>query len=151
MVVMNKRKREILILEDEQNHAELLKRSFESAQKEFNYELSLKIVSSLKQARKYLENNLPDLLITDFVLPDGKGTQLLCSDNIANSCPVMLMTAHGDEQKAVDAMKAGAMDYVVKSSTSLLSMPALADNVLKRWDILLEHKKNQKALEKSEY
>jgi PAS domain S-box-containing protein len=61
------------------------------------------------------------------------------------------MTAHGDEQKAVDAMKAGAMDYVVKSSTSLLSMPALADNVLKRWDILLEHKKNQKALEKSEY
>lgn len=147
---MSKIDRQILILEDERDHSEILKRSFDSADSS-DYDFHLNIVSSLEQARRFLKDKSPDLIITDLVLPDGEGTELLSEQESAPDCPVMLMTAHGDEQQAVDAMKAGAMDYVIKSSTSLLNMPAFAERVLQQWQKLLEHKKSQQELRKSEY
>jgi PAS domain S-box-containing protein len=147
---MDKVNKQILILEDDRDHGDILKRSFESANSP-DYIFSVNIVTSLEQAESFLRDRCPDLIITDLVLPDGEGTELLSRQGRKPDYPVMLMTAHGDEQQAVDAMKAGAMDYVVKSSVSLLNMPAFAERVLEQWKELLEHKKNQQELKKSEY
>ena len=44
--------------------------------------------------------------------------------------PVVIMTSYGDEHVAVEAMKAGALDYVVKSEATLADMPYIAERAL---------------------
>ena len=56
-----------------------------------------------------------DLVVTDFKLPSMSGIDFLLAIKRANAnLPVVLMTAYGTVESAVDAMKAGASDYVLK-------------------------------------
>jgi len=48
------------------------------------------------------------------------------------------MTSFGDETVAVNAMKAGASDYIVKTDTSLLELPIVANRVLREWRLILD-------------
>src|SRR5271169_2296529 len=59
----------------------------------------------------------PDCVILDLNLPDIDGLDLLKSLlREPDCCPVIVTTAYGSEQIAVEAMKSGAADYVVKGS-----------------------------------
>ncbi len=111
---------QILIVEDEESHAELICRSFEDAGGR-SYVVS--VVGSLREARHSLDNAIPDLVVTDFLLPDGEGIELAQDSRIAGLIPLIVMTSHGNEQTAVNAMRAGALDYVVKSEAAFLDMP----------------------------
>ena len=62
----------ILLVEDEESHAELVERAFET----YEDQMTLQIVSTLAAAREQIQNNAPDLVIVDFLLPDGRGTEL---------------------------------------------------------------------------
>ncbi len=56
-----------------------------------------------------------DLLITDLKMPRMTGLELLAkAAEIAPSLPVVVITAHGTVESAVDAMKKGAFDYIAK-------------------------------------
>ncbi len=75
------------------------------------------------QAIEELKNNNFDLVITDFMMPDMDGLELL--GHIRQEYPhmrVMMITAHGSVQHAVRSMKSGAIDYIPKpfSTTELL-------------------------------
>ena len=60
-----------------------------------------------------------DCLILDYHLPDGLGLDLLLHVRAANkTLPVIMLTAIGDAQTAVELMKAGASDYIPKSQLS---------------------------------
>jgi DNA-binding NtrC family response regulator len=63
-------------------------------------------------ALKLLEKEEVDLLITDLVMPGIDGMQLL--EKAVPVCPVILMTAYGSVDNAVEAMKLGAFDFVSK-------------------------------------
>ena len=55
---------------------------------------------------------IPDVILLDIRLPDGDGLELLPKlREEAPSASVIVMTAHGNERIAVDAMKAGAFEY----------------------------------------
>ncbi len=57
----------------------------------------------------------PDLIITDFSMPDMTGLEMVEELRKSNSMiPVILMTAEGSENIAVDALRLGVMDYFVK-------------------------------------
>jgi DNA-binding NtrC family response regulator len=112
---MNQTTTHILIVEDEAAHAELIRRAFDT---EAEWASSV-IVGTLREAQEYVTASMPDLMIVDLLLPDGNGTELLPGDREEAACPIVVMTSHGDEQVAVEAMKAGALDYVVKSETTL--------------------------------
>jgi PAS domain S-box-containing protein/putative nucleotidyltransferase with HDIG domain len=60
--------------------------------------------------------------------------------------PIILVTGHGDEEVAVQALKLGAADYVVKSSDYLYHLPSVIENAYNRWKLLQE----QQALRYSE-
>ncbi len=111
--------------------------------------MRLTVTSSLKAAREYLKNATPDLVIADLLLPDGKGTELLNADSEEKRFALVVLTAHGDEQVAVEAMKAGALDYVVKTSESLAAMPHIVERSLREWGHICERTRAEEALRKA--
>jgi len=86
------------------------------------YELTLlregyrvEAAGDLLQARQQLSENRFDAVITDMRLPDGLGLELLrdmVSQQRSERCVVI--TAHGSAENAVEALKAGAFDYLTK-------------------------------------
>ena len=69
----------------------------------------------LGSARELLESQDYDFCLTDMKLPDGNGIQLVQHIQ-ANypQMPVAMITAHGSMESAVEALKAGAFDFVSK-------------------------------------
>ncbi len=132
----------ILLVEDEAAHAELVRRAFAVGAGA----VSLSTASNLQEARAKLAEAAPDLLIADLILPDGRGTELLPKAGEDRSFPVVMMTAHGDQEMAVAAMKAGALDYVVKSEATFADMPHIAERALREWGHVREQKKLEKQL-----
>lgn len=137
----------ILLVEDDQSHIELIRRSFE----EFHRSLTpvITAVTTLENARQYLQGHSPDLILADIVLPDGRGVDLLSARRQEVSIPTVIMTCHGNEQIAVQAMKAGAMNYIVKSESSFREMPGIANQALREWDLLLGRRQMQEELHKA--
>jgi PAS domain S-box-containing protein len=136
----------ILLVEDESAHAELISRAFYDNQKEFR----LAVAATINEARSYLEASNPDLVIVDFLLPDGKGTDLLTVEKETSPYPIVMMTAYGDENLAVEAMKAGALDYVVKSESIFSDMPHIAERALREWNHIIQRKQAENALKERE-
>jgi DNA-binding NtrC family response regulator len=71
---------------------------------------------TLRKARAHIEATNPDLLILDRRLPDGDGIEFLRGfrHEGPNPTDVIVVTAYGDIGNAVDALKAGASDYLTK-------------------------------------
>lgn len=120
----------ILLVEDDENHAELIQDSFLNDQDEFR----LEIAGSLRDARKVIERCLPSVVLSDCRLPDGNGKDLIAMSNSA--WPVILMTSHGDEKDAFDSLQAGAHEYIVKSPKSFNQMPFIAQRTLREWALI---------------
>ena len=86
------------------------------------YELTLlregyrvEAAADLAQARQHLQERRFDAVITDMRLPDGLGLELL-RDMVMQQRPerCVVITAHGSAENAVEALKAGAFDYLTK-------------------------------------
>lgn len=123
----------VLLVEDNLAHAELITRSFEATN-----DIALTVVHNLADARKSLEIKTPDLVISDYRLPDGSGAELIFQLKNLSNTPIILMTSYGDETVAVNAMKAGAADYIVKSDVTMLQLPEIAQRVLREWQLIKE-------------
>lgn len=136
----------ILLVEDEAAHVELIRRSFESA----DQPRQLRVADSLNAARAHIERDPPLLVITDLVLPDGKGTELIDKTDDQATFPLVVMTSQGNERVAVEAMRAGAVDYLVKSFEMLGAMPQVADRALRHWEQIVERRRAEAALRTSE-
>jgi len=104
----------VLLVEDDAAHAHIVRRAFES----HGRGAELFTVASLAEARRFLEHTSPTVAIVDLHLPDGNGMDLLAS-GAAGRFPVVVMTSHGGEQVAVEVMKSGAVDYVVKDDATV--------------------------------
>lgn len=137
-----KKKIQILLVEDEIAHAELIRRSFAS---EADH-MELTVSRSIREAKARLSESVPDVILADFLLPDGRGTELLQGDREKQPCPVVIMTSHGNEKVAVDAMKAGALDYIIKSKEILADMPHICGRILREWDHITEQKQKEEEI-----
>ncbi|MGO9828921.1 MAG: sigma-54-dependent transcriptional regulator [Myxococcaceae bacterium] len=75
----------------------------------------VRLARSLHEARRALEAEAPDVVVLDRRLPDGDGLDFLATLRAQlPDVPVLMVTAHGDIQSAVDAIRAGAADYLAK-------------------------------------
>jgi PAS domain S-box-containing protein len=136
----------ILLIEDEDPHAELIQRAFEDQESH----VLIHRVKSLTEARSHILIQEPTLIIADWRLPDGESMELLPNHHDPLATPIILMTSYGNERIAVEALKSGALDYVVKSPESMLDMPHLAARAIEQWDARAERVRMQKALLESE-
>jgi PAS domain S-box-containing protein len=120
----------VLLVEDETAHVRIAQRAFASrAATSFELETA----ESIAAARAAIEKNPPDLVIADVVLPDGRGLELITPAE-SRRYGVVIMTAQGDETTAVEALKRGALDYVVKSADTLVDLPDVALRAIRVWE-----------------
>ena len=69
---------------------------------------------SLSQARAALEKGVPDVVLSDLMLPDGRGTELLKELLEEPTVEVILITGKATVETAVEALRLGAFDYLTK-------------------------------------
>jgi PAS domain S-box-containing protein len=137
----------ILIVEDELYDVKLIRRSFERYHEQ--YELHFAV--NLAHARMLLASEAIDLVITDWLLPDGQGLELI--EQIRNdklNIPVILITSRGNEHVAVRSFKLGVMEYLVKNPEMFLDLPKAASLVLREWQHVRQRELVEKKLRESE-
>jgi DNA-binding NtrC family response regulator len=98
----------ILVVEDEP----LLRRQLAANLERFGTDVTT--ADSIAAARKRLQDEQFDFALLDVNLPDGLGTDLLREKIFPPVTSVIVMTANGGVASAVEAMKLGATDYLVK-------------------------------------
>jgi two-component system, NtrC family, response regulator PilR len=94
--------------------------------------LGLKVVAlpSVVEAKKELASGVFDLCLTDMRLQDGTGLDVLNAIAALNlDLPTAVITAHGNTENAVAALKAGAFDYLAKP-VSIDQLRALVKSAL---------------------
>jgi DNA-binding NtrC family response regulator len=69
---------------------------------------------SLRAARIQLTRLAPDIMLSDLRLPDGLGIELVADLESRDATEFVLMTGHASVESAIDALRAGATDYLVK-------------------------------------
>ena len=87
-------------------------------------------------------------MIADWRLPDGDALDLV--RGAQQHLPMVVMTSHGNERVAVEAIRAGALDYVVKSEYILADMPHIAERTIQQWQLMNEHMEMESTLRKNE-
>ncbi|MEE9600043.1 MAG: sigma-54 dependent transcriptional regulator, partial [Anaerolineales bacterium] len=99
----------ILLVDDEKNARKNIGSYLETE----GYEVLL--AADLKTARKHLNAQEADIVLLDVQLPDGYGPDLLAETaQLPNRPPIIMITAHGKIDMAVEAMKNGAHDFIQK-------------------------------------
>ncbi|PKN11731.1 MAG: hybrid sensor histidine kinase/response regulator [Deltaproteobacteria bacterium HGW-Deltaproteobacteria-4] len=130
----------ILIVEDDDQHAELIQRSFAADPEEYRLER----VCTLASAKQAITRLTPGLILTDYRLPDGEGSELVTVS--AGQWPVIIMTSQGNEELAVAVMKCGAQNYLVKSPESFAVLSHVIARDMKSWALIQERKRAEEAV-----
>jgi signal transduction histidine kinase len=87
--------------------------------------------TSARKAREFLAAQPLDLLIVDLKLQDGQGPDLVATiQRDLTRVPFIVVTGQGDEKVAVDVMKQGARDYVMKDTGLLDRLPSVVKRTL---------------------
>ena len=138
-------KRQILIVDDEMDMLQLLKRSLEP-------DLNCKVETALsgEQALQLLERKIFDLVLADIKMPGMDGLELL--ELIKRENPdltVVMMTGHGDIDMAVKAMKSGAYDFITKPFDHDALLLRL-EKALERSSLLMENIRLQEECRESD-
>lgn len=135
----------ILFVEDVPADAEMIWHEISNN----NISFEKKLVETKKDYLAALKSFEPDLIISDYSLPQFDGmTALTLRNKIAPHIPFILVTGSINEEIAVELMKAGADDYVIKDNLSRLGT-AIRGALAKR-KIIFEKKTAEKALKDSE-
>jgi DNA-binding NtrC family response regulator len=99
----------ILIVDDEEN----ARRNISKFLKSKDYEVH--DVATLEEARECINTDSADVILLDALLPDGFGPSLLEETaHLTFRPPIIIITAHGEVDMAVKAMKNGAHDFIEK-------------------------------------
>jgi signal transduction histidine kinase len=126
----------VLLVEDDRDQAELVRRTL--ARQDPSFEVS--VVGDGPACLEALGRERPSVVLLDFSLPKMDGLQVLAEiQKRAAPVPVIMVTGQGDERVAVEAVKAGAFDYVIKTPGYLTTLPTVISKVLKQHELAREN------------
>lgn len=130
----------ILLVEDEPGFRTFIRRRLSASGFE------VETATSGEEALSYLKNaeHHIDLVLLDYLLPDTNAQELISAEWASVGSPAfMVMTGFGDERLAVDLMKLGAVDYIIKDS----DLPNVLIPTVER---ILRHERQRKQLDVAE-
>ena len=102
------RSKSVLVVEDDDNSAELLSTFAQSEG------FVASIASSLAEARQQLIVHKPGIVLLDLGLPDGSGMDLFSDENLRGDAEIVLITGNASVETSVQALRLGAADYLIK-------------------------------------
>ena len=128
----------ILYIDDNPLDRALVRDSLEKAHGGFE----VTEAKSKVEFEEYLNNKIFDLVLTDFNILGFTGLQVLeMVLEKSSSTPVIIVTGTGSEEVAVEAMRGGASDYVIKTPSHISRLPGTILSALERKKIIDERKK----------
>jgi PAS domain S-box-containing protein len=136
----------ILLVEDEPAHVEAIRRAFASS----GDGAEIRVAETLRGFQAAVAADPPDIAVLDMNLPDGSAIEALAGLRGNFSFPVLIITGYGNEMTAVEAIKAGALDYIVKSAVAFVEMPHTVAGALREWNLLRDGKRAEEALRQAE-
>ena len=116
--------------------------------------IDLSTAESIKDANLFLAKRKFDCVLLDYLLPDGTGLDFVQNNHEQLSqdfVPVIVLTSEGDENIAVELMKSGASDYVVKSKMTAKILCKSVTNAIENARLQLDLKKHQDNLGELEH
>ncbi|HEY8515275.1 MAG TPA: response regulator [Candidatus Binatia bacterium] len=137
----------VLLVEDNPRHAELIRDELEIELPE----VSVVVAPGVGEAREALDQRRFDLVILDFRLPDGDGLEILRQlKSEGRQEPVVFVTTSSSTTIAVEAMKIGAEDYIVKEEGYVSVLPFVVRDVIERSRLRAERTELQARLVRAE-
>ncbi|MCB2209086.1 MAG: PAS domain S-box protein [Bacteroidetes bacterium] len=138
-------KLKILFVEDEHTDFELIKREI----KKNGIEFADKLVETREDYTEALQSFKPDIILSDYSLPQFNGMQALeIKKEVAPTVPFILVTGALNEETAVEIMKAGADDYIIKNQ--LTRIGSAIESAIGKWESIKAKKQAEEALKESE-
>jgi PAS domain S-box-containing protein len=117
----------ILVVDDDPGISRLIVRELERDG------LHAASVSSGEEAISWLNDNVASLVLLDLKLPGLHGNDLIDTlDGFHDHLPFIIITGQGDERVAVEMMKRGALDYLVKDVNFITMLPTVVRRALAR-------------------
>jgi DNA-binding NtrC family response regulator len=110
-----------LIVDDDSDAAEML------AELAVSQGFTAATARTMREAKRQLVMNAPDVMFLDLMLPDGKGTELFEDKSALGNTEVVLITGHASLETSIEALRLGAADYLIKPVT-----PSQVTSVLSR-------------------
>jgi len=128
--------KQILVVDDEIGIRELLSEIL------FDEGYQVHLAESATEARKYRNENEPDLVLLDIWMPDTDGVTLLkeWGEQDLLTMPVIMMSGHGTIETAVEATRIGAVDFLEKPVSMQKLLGAISEALKSR--VQLSEEKN---------
>ncbi|QRR32613.1 sigma-54-dependent Fis family transcriptional regulator [Hydrogenophaga sp. YM1] len=98
----------VLIVDDDTDSATTLRELVRADR------FSVAVAHTLRDARRQIALQPPDLVLLDLQLPDGNGLDLFSDPQLINDSDIVLVTGHASLDSSIEAMRRGAADYLVK-------------------------------------
>lgn len=127
---MEEKQVKVLLIEDDIVDQMAFKRLVKNSELPYDY----LIADSVSSALQILSENKPDIILADFNLGDGNAFEVFRQ---ISGIPFVLVTGSGDEATAVEAMKMGVKEYLVKDNerTYLQLLPVTVSQTLRHWEL----------------
>ena len=97
-----------LVVDDDSDSATSLRALIASEQ------FTVAVAHNLRDARRQIALQQPDILLLDLLLPDGNGMDLLADPHLVANSEVVLCTGHASMDTSIQALRLGAADYLIK-------------------------------------
>ena len=119
----------VFILEDNMDDVDLELYALRKAQFSVEYDIARNRSEFLEKLPRFS----PDIILADYALPDITGIEAIafCRETGVDA-PVILITGDGNETIAVDSLRRGAIDYILKKN--ITGLPARVDRAIEIWE-----------------
>lgn len=137
----------ILYIDDNPHDRELVRDALEREHSNFQ----LNVAVSKEEFEAKLQSGTYDLVLSDFHILGYEGYQVLDFINLHKpNLPVIIVTGTGSEEIAIESIKRGAADYVIKTPRHIQHLPLTITTVLEKKRLKDEQLNTQQALRESE-
>lgn len=140
----------ILLVDDSPTDRQIFRRLIGRADK-FSFEFIE--TETIAKALEVIEKDRPDCVLLDFSLPDGSGTDLILKINERygkNSIPIVMLSGSSSIENAVEAMRLGAQDFLVKNDATSADLIRAVSNAVDKVALHGEKKQAAKKIRVSE-
>ena len=132
---MNEQPIKVLLVEDDQDHAFLTRLALEEGRDPFQ----VVHIDNGEAVKTRLQEGGYGCVIIDYSLPGKDGLQVMEEVGGAElKVPFIMVTSQGNEHVAVEALKAGAYDYIVKGTGYHVTLPLIIRRCLERYNAKME-------------